>query len=143
MIRTVNNLSGEIKSLSAKLSSSQPKPTHVDTYEQETREVDNSEMEFSITPQDEEKSKSKSEYSKIENLALHKNIAHLEDHICPKCNFTFSTRENLEIHSNNFHPDVEISDADLNNIEEPRDKSDNSITSEAEVMDDIKTCICT
>ena len=37
-----------------------------------------------------------------------KNIVPHDDHVCPECNFAFSTSENLEIHLKNVHPKLEL-----------------------------------
>ena len=36
------------------------------------------------------------------------NIVQDDDHVCPECNFAFSTRENLGIHLQNLHPGLKI-----------------------------------
>ena len=49
-----------------------------------------------------------------------------EDYICPKCNFSFSTNENLAIHMENFHPNLNVSEKDSKHNEEMEVKSNPS-----------------
>ena len=48
---------------------------------------------------------------------------HSEDYVCPHCNFSFSTSENLAIHVENVHPNLDASEMIFRNNEELEKKS--------------------
>ena len=48
-----------------------------------------------------------------EDLKSYKNSTPSEDHICPECNFAFSSGENLTNHLKNIHPNSELGKVNL------------------------------
>ena len=72
-----------------------------------------------------------------ERKGLHQMTANLDGHICPECNFSFSTDGNLRIHLKNIHSKLEMSGVSPAESEEsikPRD-----YICKAEEIQDIQT----
>ena len=162
LIQTINNMSSEISKLSAELSMTQAMQKHEDTQNRLTREVEDidiqeqdaegskngegceahihnatndgdvlnyssSHEEFNdqmVTPVAEVTEKKVYETDQKPN----------EENTCTKCNFAFSTSENLGIHMTHVHPNWEISEVSPANHEESRNQTDDSV----EEMQDIK-----
>ena len=74
--------------------------------------------------------------SQEETLAHQKNGYHSDKHMCPECNFEFSTAENFRIHFNNLHSNLEVSEANSEDIRESSQQIDNTKTSEVVALKD-------
>ena len=75
--------------------------------EEETNYKDNQQKQEETIGRNKRKEMS-SESSPIESMHDSKETAPDEGHVCPECNFLFSTSENLGIHQENVHPQLEL-----------------------------------
>ena len=79
--------------------------------------------------------------SKNDSKTEHKDT-NSESHVCQECSLLFSTSENLEIHINNIHPNLTLTEANPGDLGEKKEKRECSPAPETSVIQDVKKFTC-
>ena len=139
LLETVENLSGEIRHLSAKIPSKKPSRDkeldHMQDIKQE--EFSNTDIPEDIytceavkrpeIPSEKNELVECSDYEAISEQNAEEPISKddlSEDFICSYCNFAFSSNENLAIHEKNVHANPDLSEVSQEYDEESREPGD-------------------